>query len=178
MNTILLIFLAFNVQLPSEATYESIQTTLPSEQTYREIQQYQNNDIYVDRVEQYFEESRYWENNYWKESWSNFCMWITSMFNHLPNYDFFYKYMSDSYFVKFFDRLNNDKSNVKERERFYNELHTTIGSSVPNPDSPSNNTPPATGEDPIGDGWWCMIPAVLIYTFIRKKKYITQIKTS
>lgn len=83
---------------------------------------YSNNEMYVQRIESYFEvETGYMDNPYWTSSWSNFS-YLIDMFSHLPNFETFKKYMFSDYFSNFWSNINKDKSNQDERYRFYQEL--------------------------------------------------------
>lgn len=117
-------------QLPSEAFYEqeiaNKYTRYDHGNGYTNPNNpnndYTNNEMYVQRIESYFEvETGYMDNPYWTGPWSSFSHLI-EMFNHLPNYDTFKKYMFSDYFSDFWSNINKDKSNQSERDRFYKEL--------------------------------------------------------
>lgn len=83
---------------------------------------YSNNEMYVQRIESYFEvESGYMDNPYWTSSWDGFSHLI-DMFDELPNFQTFKDYMFSDYFSNFWENINKDKSNEDERHRFYQEL--------------------------------------------------------
>lgn len=149
MNLFLFALLV-NIQpatLPSEATYKQIQvsTSNTGAITY-------NNDKYVDGAKNFLNQSQYWNNSYWSETWSTICSWVFPQFNQDEHYNEIYSYMDSNYFRDFFSWLNNNKSNEAERERFYTELSLTNYNK---------------GNVPIGN-WYPILLVVAIYA-IRKR---------
>lgn len=134
-------------QLPSEIFYE--QEISPKYTRYdhgngytnpnNPNNDYTNNEMYVQRIESYFEvETGYMDNPYWTASWSSFSHLI-EMFNHLPNFETFKTYMFSDYFSNFWSNINKDKSNQSERDRFYKELRMSTVNPAP-VDSPAEHS--------------------------------------